>query len=680
METKYSGGLGLVLWGRACNFLSFCLLAEGVRDDSYRSPKANLLCYLFQNQTNQMHTKHCDWFDHNVNVDEPRHTTPLGAIVALCLLMLAIAILKQQCYPRCDLGFVVLVLSNQRPRKLFSVVFESFSANPVNTLFTLVCPQWIMTYNGLESCMLNNQSYEDESRTSRGDECITDSFDDDDSSCSSSKDAFGSFSSKCLTMKRDDDKGLEEWELSESPQHLCVKEKPYDIKLSDIEAMKEKFSKLLLGEDVTGGSKGLSTALALSNAITNLAVTVFGELWKLEPLSEESKRKWQREMDWLLSPTNFMVELVPAKQSSSNGGIFEIMTSKARADIHMNLPALQKLDSMLIEALDSMMNTEFWYAEGGSQAEGTDINAQHSQKWWLPSPQVPKSGLSDTERKKLIDQGRVVCQVFKAAKSINESVLHEMPVPEVIKDALAKSGKANLGHELHKVLTSQSSSGEDMLKSLNLTSEHVVLETVNRLEAAILSWKERIAEQISGKHPARSTWSPFVKDPMSEVDKLELLLDHAETLLQLIKIRYPNLPKTFLDATKVQYGKDIGYSILEAYSRVLANLAFSILSRIGDILQEDSSSNPSPLAIDCSRGINLSHTWVVGSHLRQSLVDKMNKDDDEQHCDSSCYSTSDLEHSPNDTKSESVIATPNQSGGWCNSREACTSLSPRHSP
>jgi len=118
--------------------------------------------------------------------------------------------------------------------------------------------------------MLNNQSYEDESRTSRGDECITDSF-DDDSSCSSSKDAFGSFSSKCLTMKRDD-KGLEEWELSEeSPQLFYVKEKPYDIEHSDVEAMKETFSKLLLGEDVTGGKKGLTTALALSNAITNLA-------------------------------------------------------------------------------------------------------------------------------------------------------------------------------------------------------------------------------------------------------------------------------------------------------------------------------------------------------------------------------------------------------------------------
>ncbi|XP_027362141.1 rop guanine nucleotide exchange factor 14 [Abrus precatorius] len=538
----------------------------------------------------------------------------------------------------------------------------------------------IMTYNGLEGCMLNNQSYEDESRTSRGEECITDSFDDDDSSCSSSKDAFGSFSSKCLTMKRDD-KGVEEWELSESPQHFYVKEKPYVLQQSDVEDMKEKFSKLLLGEDVTGGTKGLSTALALSNAITNLSVTVFGELWKLEPLSEERKSKWRREMDWLLSPTNYMVELVPAKQSSANGGIFEIMTPKARADIHMNVPALQKLDSMLIEALDSMVNTEFWYAEGGSRAEGRNTNAWHSKRWWLPSPQVPKSGLSDTERKRLLHQGRVLRQVFKAAKSINESVLLEMPVPAIIKDALAKSGKANLGQELHKVLTAESRSGEEMLKSLNLKSEHSALETVNRLEAAIFSLKVRIAEQFSSKSPVRTSWSSFVKDPMSEVDKMELLLDRAETLLQLLKIRYPNLPQTFLDAAKVQYGKDIGHSILEAYSRVLGNLAFSILSRVGDILQEDCLSNPnSPAVTSCSPWINLSETWVVGSHIRQSLLDKMNKADG-QCCDSSSDSTCDLELSSVDAKSQLCnIATPNRSRVWCINREACTSLSPQNSP
>lgn len=39
----------------------------------------------------------------------------------------------------------------------------------------------------------------------------------------------------------------------------------------DMELMKEKFAKLLLGEDMSGGGKGVSSALALSNAITNLA-------------------------------------------------------------------------------------------------------------------------------------------------------------------------------------------------------------------------------------------------------------------------------------------------------------------------------------------------------------------------------------------------------------------------
>lgn len=43
------------------------------------------------------------------------------------------------------------------------------------------------------------------------------------------------------------------------------------LSLLDIDLMKDRFSKLLLGEDMSGGGKGVSSALALSNAITNLA-------------------------------------------------------------------------------------------------------------------------------------------------------------------------------------------------------------------------------------------------------------------------------------------------------------------------------------------------------------------------------------------------------------------------
>lgn len=137
-----------------------------------------------------------------------------------------------------------------------------------------------MTYNGLESCILNSQSYETESRTSRDEGFHTESFFEEDesisTSSSSSKDCLGSVSSKWLAVKKRDDKELDDWEIVGSPQHFYVKQKKplYDeavLQNLDVETMKEKFSKLLLGEDHSGGCKGISTALALSNAITSLA-------------------------------------------------------------------------------------------------------------------------------------------------------------------------------------------------------------------------------------------------------------------------------------------------------------------------------------------------------------------------------------------------------------------------
>ncbi|GFP81545.1 rop guanine nucleotide exchange factor 14 [Phtheirospermum japonicum] len=526
----------------------------------------------------------------------------------------------------------------------------------------------IMTYNGLESCILNSHAYDNESGTSGGNGCVTDSFDEDDSSCSSSTNAFGSFSSLWTIMKKDD----HEWNFTSTPKHMHAKEKQElttSSQLSDAETMKEKFAKLLLGEDITGGMKGVSTAFALSNGITTLA----------EPLPEERKSKWEREMDWLLSPTNYMVELVPAKQNGANGRTLEVMTPKARADIHMNLPALRKLDSMLIEMLDSMVDTEFWYAEVGSRAEGRSRNAGQSMRWWLPSPRVPTVGLSDIERKRLLHKGKLIYQVFKAAKSINENVLAEMPIPTTVKDALPKSGKVSVGEELYRILSAESLSAAEMINCLNLKSDHAALEAINRLEAAILAWKEKITEQGNGKSPVRTSWS-FIKDTLSELEKMELLVNQAELLLHQLKTKYPNLPQTFLDVTKIQYGKDVGHSILEAYSRVLANLAFSILSRIGDILQEDVMSNPSsPVAMSHLVGAKIpgiSDSPML-DRVRHSLIHQLNGVDGKSSRESD---GSDGEARLEEAKISSVSATPSRSRVWCIGKEACHSLSAQSSP
>ena len=116
-----------------------------------------------------------------------------------------------------------------------------------------------------------------------------------------------------------------------------------------------------------------------------------------------------------------------------------------------------------------------------------------------------------------------------------------------------QSGKASLGEELYKVLAAETIPAGVMIHSLNLESDHSALQAINKLEAAMFAWKEIIKGQSSEESPARSSWS-FGKDPVSEMDKVEFLLNRAELLRQQLKARYPNLPQTFLDAIKVQYG------------------------------------------------------------------------------------------------------------------------------
>ncbi|KAK9699096.1 hypothetical protein RND81_08G152400 [Saponaria officinalis] len=539
----------------------------------------------------------------------------------------------------------------------------------------------IITYDGLESCILNSQSYVNTNAISGKSGYSIKSSEEEETSCSSSKEACRSFDSDWVTKRGNVE--TNEWDKLETSE-LFYGGGAYVTRFSDVEAMKETFSKLLLGEDITGGCKGKTSAVAISNAITNLAASVYGELWKLEPLSEEGKAKWIKEMNWLLSPANYMVELVPAKQSGTNGSTFEIMMPKARADVHMNIPALQKIDSMLIEVLDSMVGTEFWYTEGNIRKEGggESVSIKSSKRWWLPYPRVPAGGLSETSRKKFLSQGNLVHQVFKAAKTINENVLLEMTVPKAIQDALPQCGRANLGEELYRVIASGSNSTSDMVDFLKLRSEHEVLDTINKLEAASLVWNGKIKQQVRcNKTPLRSSWS-FAKESSSEVDKIQSLLLRLDALLHQLKMRYPCLPHTFLDVTKIQYGQDVGHAILEAYSRVLGNLAYKILSRIGDILQEDYLSNPnSPILPTCSFHLGLSlnrmsDSPINHSGIRHSLVDQMNKVDG-YFSDSNPSRFSDSEISScTETKSSSVTATPSSSRIWRIGKDAPSKASP----
>jgi len=143
--------------------------------------------------------------------------------------------------------------------------------------------------------------------------------------------------------------------------------------------MKERFAKLLLGEDMSGSGKGVCSALAISNAITNLCgmlflskfsvwwnfpstnykivtyfksvncvATIFGQLWRLEPLPTEKKSMWRREMEWLLCVSDHIVELIPSWQTFPDGSKLEVVQILVLISA-LTLVVLKKLNLNLVK-------------------------------------------------------------------------------------------------------------------------------------------------------------------------------------------------------------------------------------------------------------------------------------------------------------------------------------------
>lgn len=172
---------------------------------------------------------------------------------------------------------------------------------------------------------------------------------------------------------------------------------------------------------------------------------MFGELWRLEPLAPQKKAMWRRELEWLLCVSDSIVELIPSLQHFPGGGTYEIMETRPRSDLYANLPALKKLDAMLIDMLDAFSDTEFWYTDRGivlgecdKDSYNSPASVRQEDKWWLPCPKVPPNGLSEEARKKLQQCRDFANQILKAALAINSGVLAEMEIPDPYLETLPK--------------------------------------------------------------------------------------------------------------------------------------------------------------------------------------------------------------------------------------------------
>nr|XP_020191420.1 rho guanine nucleotide exchange factor 8-like [Aegilops tauschii subsp. strangulata] len=344
---------------------------------------------------------------------------------------------------------------------------------------------------------------------------------------------------------------------------------------SEMDLMKERFAKLLLGEDMSGTGKGVSSALALSNSITNLAASVFGEQRRLEPMSADRKARWKKEIGWLLSVTDHIVEFVPLQQVSEDGTSMEVMGTQLRRDILMNIPALRKLDAMLLGYLDNFKDEqEYWYVSKNANESEKGDAPRDGEKWWIPTVRVPPEGLSDQSRRWLQHQQDLVGQVLKAAMAINADVLAQMEIPEEYIEALPKNGRESLGDSIYRTITDDYFDPNGLLDSVDLSTGHKIVDLKDRIEASVVIWQRKLCNKLS--------WGPGVS-----LEKREQFEERAQTVLLILKHKFPGSAQSSLDISKIQYNKDVGFAILESYSRALESLAFAVLSRIEDVLYAD---------------------------------------------------------------------------------------------
>lgn len=91
-----------------------------------------------------------------------------------------------------------------------------------------------------------------------------------------------------------------------------------------------------------------------------------------------------------------------------------------------------------------------------------------------------------------------------------------------------------------------------LLSHLDLSSEHKVLDLKNRIEASIVIWKRKMNNK-----DGKSAWGSSVS-----LEKRELFEERAVTILLLLKHKFPGIPQSTLDISKIQFNKVISIFFL----------------------------------------------------------------------------------------------------------------------
>lgn len=96
---------------------------------------------------------------------------------------------------------------------------------------------------------------------------------------------------------------------------------------------------------------------------------------------------------------------------------------------------------------------------------------------------------------------------------------------------------------MYKSITLDNFDPDVFLTTMDLSTEHKILDLKNRIEASKVIWRRKVNDK-NGK----SSWSSTVS-----LEKREQFEERLETILLILKHRFPGIPQSQLDISKIQY-------------------------------------------------------------------------------------------------------------------------------
>ena len=123
-----------------------------------------------------------------------------------------------------------------------------------------------------------------------------------------------------------------------------------------------------------------------------------------------------------------------------------------------------------------------------------------------------------------------------------------------------QNGRSSLGEPLYRVMSSEKFSATELIECMDPTQEHDIVDLMNSVEAALHIWMRKLRtkrEQIESNHgqPNLKVLRALPKDGLIGLEKRQMLMERAKSLLLLLRLKFPGLPQSVLDVSKIQYCK-----------------------------------------------------------------------------------------------------------------------------